>query len=98
MKKWRKHQLFPLIQQKIRRTTHYFHILSVVNILIEEMISELKNGGKIKIGGLGTIKLNEYPAKVSHNVLTGRKQMMKTSKRLRMELDKRLLKLIKGGI
>lgn len=95
MKKWRKHQLFPLVQEKIKSITHYFHIISVVNILIDEIIQELKAGKEVEIGGLGTIKLFSYPAKIGHNVLTGKYQKLKGTKRLRFVIDKKLLKYLK---
>ncbi|SRR5258708_1134183 len=49
------------INNKIKRSIHRYHVLSVITILFEEMLIDLKQGKKIEIFNLGMLSLR--PAK-----------------------------------
>lgn len=53
-----KRALWRLVNKRINRVVHSYHVFSVISILFEEMISDLKAGKKIKIFNFCTLSLN----------------------------------------
>jgi nucleoid DNA-binding protein len=45
------------VNKKIKRSINHYHVLSVITILFEEMLIDLKQGKEIKIFNLGTLTL-----------------------------------------
>jgi nucleoid DNA-binding protein len=45
------------VNKKIKRSIHHYHVYSVITILFEEMLIDLKQGKEIKIFNLGTLSL-----------------------------------------
>jgi nucleoid DNA-binding protein len=52
-----KRTLWRYVNQKIKRSIHHYHVFSVITILFEEMLEDLKNGKKIKIFHFGKLSL-----------------------------------------
>jgi nucleoid DNA-binding protein len=93
-----KNKLRDIISRKISHKVHRIHILSIINILIDEMIKELKSGKDIKILGLGTFSLNDLKSKKIINVVSKKIKFTKRTKSLRFRLSKSLSKyLLKGN-
>lgn len=63
-----KRDLWHYVNRKIKRLIHHYHVFSVISILFDEMIKDLKNGKEIKIANLGTIVLKDTPPRKYHDV------------------------------
>ena len=53
-----KRDLWRYANGKIRRLIHSAHVFSVITILFEEMLKDLKDGKKIRVFNFGTLSLN----------------------------------------
>lgn len=58
-----KRSLWQYVNRKIKRIIHHYHVFSVLTILFDEMIKDLKLGKKIKIFQFGTLQLKDLPAR-----------------------------------
>lgn len=63
-----KRDLWHYVNRKIKRLIHHYHVFSVISILFEEMVKDLKEGKEIKITNLGTLVLKETPPRKYHDV------------------------------
>lgn len=54
-----KRKLWHYVNLKLNRMIHHYHVLSVITILFDEMLKDLKNGKKIKIMNFGTLMLKD---------------------------------------
>jgi nucleoid DNA-binding protein len=54
-----KKNLWRYVNRKIKRSIHHYHVYSVITILFEEILSDLKNEKEIKIFNLGTLSLQK---------------------------------------
>lgn len=84
---------------KIKRIIHHYHVFSVISILFDEMLKDLKQGKKIEIFNLGTFFLRENKPRLYHDVnkhsvvLSGKRKIIKfmiarkLKKRLTENLD-----------
>lgn len=63
-----KRDLWHYVNRKIKRLIHHYHVFSVISILFEEMIRDLKDGKEIKITNLGTLVLKDTPPRKYHDV------------------------------
>lgn len=89
-----KSKLWALVCNKIGYTIHRLHVLSVINILIDEMIKELKSGKEIKIKNFGVVQLNILKPKKIRSVATNNIKFVKRTKSLRFRLARRLAKFL----
>lgn len=71
-----KRVLWHYVNLKIRRVVHHYHVLSVISILFDEMISDLKVGKSIDIFNFGTLTLKKMKPRRYHNV--SKRQFMHT--------------------
>src|ERR1035437_5463564 len=90
-----KKDLWKLINKKLNRKIHHFHVFSIISILFEEMLNDLKAGKEIKIFNFG--KLSLFPTKPSlHFDLFKKKLVVSSSyKLLRFLLAPKIAKKIK---
>ncbi len=59
-----KRSFWRFINKKMNRLIHHYHIFSVISILFDEMVKDLKKGKEIKIFNFGVLKLmNTKPRK-----------------------------------
>lgn len=63
-----KRDLWHYVNRKIKRLIHHYHVFSVISILFDEMIKDLKAGKEIKIANLGTLVLKDTPPRRYHDV------------------------------
>jgi nucleoid DNA-binding protein len=63
-----KRDLWHYVNRKIKRLIHHYHVFSVISILFEEMLKDLRDGKEIKITNLGTIILKDTPPRRYHDV------------------------------
>ena len=63
-----KRDLWHYVNRKIKRLIHHYHVFSVISILFEEMVRDLKAGKEIKIVNLGTLILKDTPPRKYHDV------------------------------
>lgn len=63
-----KRDLWHYVNRKIKRLIHHYHVFSVISILFDEMIKDLKAGKEIKIVNLGTLVLKDTPPRRYHDV------------------------------
>jgi nucleoid DNA-binding protein len=53
--------LWRYVNRKIKRIIHHYHVLSVITILFDEMLKDLKAGKKIRIFNFGILFLKDMP-------------------------------------
>src|SRR5271157_4932596 len=63
-----KRDLWHYVNRKIKRLIHHYHVFSVISILFDEMVQDLRDGKEIKIANLGTIVLKKTPPRRYHDV------------------------------
>jgi nucleoid DNA-binding protein len=88
-----KHKIWSSIHKKLKHIRRQ-HIISVVSILIDELVKELKIGGNIKITNFGVLKLKNYKPRIIPNVVLGKLNITKASKSLRLKLSRKLSKYL----
>lgn len=71
-----KRDLWHYVNRKIKRLIHHYHVFSVISILFEEMVKDLRAGKAIKIANLGTLVLKDMPPRKYHDVRL--RQMMES--------------------
>lgn len=54
-----KRKLWHYVNVKLSRIIHHYHVLSIITILFDEMLKDLKSGKKIKIMNFGTLMLKD---------------------------------------
>jgi nucleoid DNA-binding protein len=57
------------VNKKIKRSINHYHVLSVITILFEEMLTDLKEGKEIEIFNLGTLTLWPTKPRKYYNVV-----------------------------
>jgi nucleoid DNA-binding protein len=58
-----KRQFWRYVNAKLKRAIGHYHVFAVLNILLEEMVEDLKQGKDIKIHNLGTLSLQPTKAR-----------------------------------
>ena len=93
MKSIDKREFASKLSKKIKRAVSITHINSVINLLCEDLLQELKKSGEFQVGNFGTFELVKKP-KSYFDVL---KQEIKTSegnKRIKFKLSRKFKKKI----
>lgn len=54
-----KRKLWHYVNIKLHRMVHHYHVLSIITILFDEILKDLKQGKKIKIMNFGTLMLKD---------------------------------------
>lgn len=60
--------LWRLINKKIKRLIHNYHVFSIISILFEEIIKDLIDGKSLKIHNFGTLELVKTKSRKYHDV------------------------------
>ncbi len=81
-----KRALWQYVNGKMNHLIHHYHVFSVITILFEEMLEELKRGKEIKIFNFGTLVLKETKPRRYHNVRVRQVMLSKKHKILRFTL------------
>ena len=93
-----KRKLSTLVAKELKGIVHSLHILSVINILIDEIVKELKNGNSIKIINFGTLSLKNMKPKKFLDLSTRKILWSKQYKTLRFKLTKKISKIMKISV
>ena len=64
--------------------------LQTLNVMIEEVVSTLENGGKFIQPGFGTFKVTETKERISRNPQTGQKMLYPQKLRVRFKTSDKL--------
>jgi len=89
-----KRTLWRYVNKKINRSVQSFHVMSVINILFYEIISDLKSGKTIKIFNLGTLYLKNTRPRSYYDIRFQRIMVSAGSKILKFVLSPKLRKKI----
>jgi nucleoid DNA-binding protein len=85
-----KKKLWHYVNQKINKAVHYMHVFSIINILFEEMLIDLKAGKDIRIYHFGTFSLEEGNPRRYHHITLNKVIQSEGNRLLKFTLDKRL--------
>jgi nucleoid DNA-binding protein len=89
-------KIVAFVSRRLRKSIGYFHILSVINILVEELIVELKIKREIKIPNFGTFRLKPLKPKRIKSVVSEKTILTKPSNSLRFKLSRNVIRYLKG--
>jgi nucleoid DNA-binding protein len=87
-----KRNLWHYVNRKIKRLIHHYHVFSVISILFEEMVKDLKNNKEIKIANFGSLVLKDTPPRRYHDVRFHRMMESPSHKIMRLFLAKPIRK------
>lgn len=82
-----KRMLWHYVNKKINRTIHHSHVLSIISILFEEIIEDLKAGKELNIHNFGKLSLNQTKPRVYYNVVYQKLMLSKGRKILKFSLS-----------
>lgn len=91
---YNKNSLWLMITKTINHSIHRLHVMSIISILIDEMIKELKNGKEIKIPNFGTLKVNDLKPKKIRSIATNKIKFARRTKSLRFKLTRKISKYL----
>jgi nucleoid DNA-binding protein len=60
--------LWKYVNKKINRIIHHYHVFSVLTILFDEMLKDLKQGERIKVANFGFIVLKQMKPRRYYDV------------------------------
>jgi len=63
-----KKDFWKIVNQKIKRSINHYHVFSVITILFEEILVDLKKGKELKIFNFGTLSLRLMPPRTYYDV------------------------------
>lgn len=89
-----KRNLWKIVNKKVKRFIHHYHVFAIITILFEEMLVDLKNSKDIKILNLGTISLKNMKPRHYHNVVEKKVMLSTPHKILRFKLFSKIKKKI----
>lgn len=81
-----KRSLWQYVNIKIHRFIHYYHVLSIITILFEEILTDLKRGKDLKIFNFGTLSLKQLKPRKYFDVRHQKVMQAKAHKILRFTL------------
>jgi nucleoid DNA-binding protein len=83
-----------LLIKQMKGQLHNIHIFGIVQVFIEEMIKELKDGRVVLIPNFFSVRLEEVGGKTIRNVKTGKIEKSKSKNKLRVQISRRLAKRV----
>lgn len=86
------------VNLKIKRVIHHYHVFSVISILFEEMLKDLKQGKEIKIFNLGSLVLKDTKPRLYHDVTKKQVVLSEKHKILKFKLARKLKKRLTGNL
>lgn len=79
-------KLYHLVSLKIGKSIEYFHIISIIKILIEEIVIDLFQGRRFILDNFGAFTLKRLPPRNFYNYQTQKMQLSKGNYTLRFQL------------
>lgn len=93
-----KHKLISYIQKDIDYAVSRIHLVSIISILIEELLAEIRNKKKLNIKNFGTFRISELMPRKIRSIKTGQIKFVRKVKILRFRLSKGISKyILKSG-
>ena len=89
-----KRSLWKYIIRDVNHFVHNLHIFSIISILIDEILQDLKKGNEIKIVNFGVLKLDKTKSRKFRNIKTGKWEISTPKTTLVFKLSRRLKKFI----
>lgn len=86
------------VNLKIKRVIHHYHVFSVISILFEEMLKDLKQGKEIDIFNLGSLTLKDTNPRLHHDVNKKQVVLSKKHRILKFTLARKLKKRLTKNI
>lgn len=86
--------LWQYVLKKINKSIHHAHVMSVINILLDEVIKDLVDKKQIKIGNFGSFVMKRLSPRKHFNIFTKQYEMSKGNNIMRFELNKKLKKFL----
>ena|SRR5208282_3864256 len=93
-----KKQLWLLIVKTLNHNVHNAHILSIINILIDELVKELMDGKDIRIVNFGTFYIKTIKPKQIKNISSGNITTTKETSAIRFRLSRTLARELEKDI
>lgn len=87
-----KRTLWKYVNKKTNRIIHHYHVFSVITILFDEIIKDLKSGKELNIFNFGILSLKEMKPRYYHNVKLRKVMLSRGYKILRFTLAPKLRK------
>lgn len=87
-----KRKLWHFVNKKINRAIHHYHVLSVITLLFDEILLDLKRNVDLKIFNLGTLTLKTLKPRRYFDVTQQQVMLGKSHRILRFNLSPRLRK------
>ncbi len=87
-----KRTLWRFVNKKIQRSIHHYHVFSVITILFDELINDLKAGKSVKVFNFGSILLKDLNGRKYYDIHKKEIVMSKRHKIIRFILDKKIHK------
>lgn len=89
-----KRTIWRFINLKIKRSIHHYHVFSIISILFEEIIQDLKKGKDIKIFNFGTLSFKETKPRRYFDVRYQKIMLSKSHRIMKFSLTKKIKKRI----
>lgn len=86
--------LWKYVNQKINRKVKGYHVVSIINILFEEVLSDLKEGKVVEVFNFGSLFLKNMKPRKYHDVRYNRVMLSKSNKILKFILPRTLKRKI----
>lgn len=87
-------KLWVYINQKINRVVHHYQVFSVMSLLFEEMVSDLKSGKEIKVKNFGKFYFKKNKPVVVPIFGSKEKTLVPGSFRIKFKMDSKLRKIL----
>ena len=87
-----KRVLWRYVNLKINRTIHHYHVFSVISILFDEILEDLKSGKKIKIHNFGVFELKKSLPRKHFNLIKKEVVLSRGYKIIKIFLNKEIKK------
>jgi nucleoid DNA-binding protein len=87
-----KRVLWRYVNKKINRVIHHYHVFSVINILFDEIVEDLKQGNQIRIANFGVLELKETKPRKHFDFKKQKIVLSRSYKILRFSLSEKIKK------
>jgi len=87
-----------MVNKKIPDSINKKHVLSIINILFDEISKDLFNGIDVKIKNFGTFKKDKYPPRKHMNFYTKEMSVSKGRNYINFKLDRKFYKFLKESL
>lgn len=93
-----KRMFWRYVNVKLNRSIHHYHVFSVISMLFDEMLQDLKDGKEIRIFNFGSITLEDTKPRLYHDVTQRKFVLSKKHKILKFKLREKFKKIFLENI